>query len=67
MVAAWQRRRIAALAWTAEATVLTRDLLSRDLLSQNQRQAVLVVTDYDDFGVGALGQVFGGFDAFPFE
>jgi len=38
-----------------------------ELLSQDQGQAILVVADYYDFGVGALSQIFGGFDAFPLQ
>ncbi len=37
------------------------------LLAQDQGQAVFVVADYYYFGVGALGQIFGGFDSLPFQ
>src|SRR5882672_9468282 len=37
------------------------------LLSENQRQSILAITDDDDLGIRALGQVFGSFDALPLQ
>lgn len=37
------------------------------LLSQNQRQAVLAVSNHDDFRIGALRKTLGGFNSLPFQ
>ena len=37
------------------------------LLSQDQGESVFSAANHDNFGVRALGQIFCGFDAFPFQ